>query len=280
MLELIATGGFAAVYKAYDHERNLHVACKLHHVAREWGDRRKEAFVRHVEREIDITVGVHYKRIVETFAAFEIDQATFVSVMPFCNGGSLADMLRKGGALGEKDARSIIVQVLHGLRHLHNQKDRIIHFDLKPANILFHDGEVRLSDFGLSKVMAAGDGVTQQGMELTSYGSGTHGYLPPECYEGDQSRICPKVDVFSAGVVWYLMLYYPQKPFFAQASQQQIMQMPAHSIMAETQTDRLVFPGKVSDELKAALRRCLTPRRDDRPDVQALLDDPYFTRAK
>ena len=41
--------------------------------------------------------------------------------------------------------------------------------------------------------MAAGDGGTQGGMELTSYGSGTHGYLPPECYEGDASRICPKV---------------------------------------------------------------------------------------
>jgi len=35
-------------------------------------------------------------------------------------------------------------QVLHGLRHLHSQREKIIHFDLKPANILFNDGEVRL----------------------------------------------------------------------------------------------------------------------------------------
>ncbi len=59
---------------------------------------------------------------------------------------------------------------------------------------------MRLSDFGLSKVMAPTDGLsgsargpaTSTGMELTSYGSGTHGYLPPECYLGDASRICPK----------------------------------------------------------------------------------------
>ena len=97
--------------------------------------------------------------------------------------------------------------------------------------------QVRLSDFGLSKVMspaggaagaagAAGTVGPQHGMELTSYGSGTHGYLPPECYEGDGiSRVCPKVDVFSAGVVHYLMLFYPNKPFFKHASQQQILQM-------------------------------------------------------
>jgi len=277
-LELIATGGFSAVFKAYDLRRHCHVACKLHHISRDWGDARKEAFVRHVEREIDITAVIEHPRIVETFAAFEIDKSTFVSVMPFCNGGSLADLLKKHGPLAEKDARSVITQVLLGLRHLHSQRDRIIHYDLKPANILFHDGEVRLSDFGLSKVMASGDGATSAGMELTSYGAGTHGYLPPECYEGDSSRICPKVDVFSAGVVWFVTLFYPQKPFFAQASQQQIMQLTPHAIRQET--EKLQFPGKLSDDGKAALRRCLVARREERPDVDTLLQDAYFTRNK
>ncbi|KAL3907237.1 MAG: hypothetical protein SGPRY_010246, partial [Prymnesium sp.] len=109
-LDLIATGGFSAVFKAYDMLKHEYVACKLHHVSKEWSDQRKEAFVRHVEREIDITVGVQHRRIVETFAAFEINDSTFVSVMPFCNGGSLAELLRRHGPLTEKDARSIIVQ--------------------------------------------------------------------------------------------------------------------------------------------------------------------------
>ena len=106
-------------------------------------------------------------------------------------------------------------------------------------------------------------------MELTSYGSGTHGYLPPECYEGDASRIDTKVDVFSAGVVFYVMLFYPHKPFFRQANQAEIMQMQPHAIRAETQA--LAFPAKVSADAQALLRRCLNPNRDERPDVLALL---------
>ena len=279
-LELIGSGGFAVVFRAYDLLRHEYVACKLHHVDKSWGDARKEAFIRHVEREIDITVGVNHPRIVETYAAFELDHSSFVSVMPYCNGASLAEMLRKHGALPERDAKSILVGVLHGLRHLHGLRERVIHFDLKPANILFHEGEVKLSDFGLSKVMGeqGAGGAPPTAMELTSYGSGTHGYLPPECYEGDASRIDTKVDVFSAGVVFYVMLFYPHKPFFRQANQAEIMQMQPHAIRAETQA--LAFPAKVSADAQALLRRCLNPNRDERPDVLALLDDPYLAPAR
>ena len=139
---------------------------------------------------------------------------------------------------------------------------------------------MKLSDFGLSKVMGAqgAGGAPPTAMELTSYGSGTHGYLPPECYEGDASRIDTKVDVFSAGVVFYVMLFYPHKPFFRQANQAEIMQMQPHAIRAETQA--LAFPAKVSADAQALLRRCLNPNRDERPDVLALLDDPYLAPAR
>ena len=282
LLELIGTGGFATVFKAYDLQRHEWVACKLHSVDSSWAEARKNDFVRHVEREIDITVEIRHRRILETSAAFELHNSAFVSVMPYCDGGSLADLLRRNGPLPEKDAKSVIVQVLHGLRHLHGQREPVIHFDLKPANILFHDGEVKLGDFGLAKVMsAAEEGAAQRGaasMELTSYGSGTHGFLPPECYDGETSRICPKVDIFSAGVVHYVALFYPHKPFFNQATQHQIMRMKPHDIRAETQ--QLEFPGKLSVEAQAFLRRTLNNNRQERPDVLTLLDDPYLARSK
>ena len=281
-LDLIARGGFSSVFKVYDLKTHCYTACKLHHIAQEWGAQRKEAFVRHVEREIDITVDARHRRIVQTFAVFELNANALVSVMQFCNGGSLAELLRKHGPLPEKDAKAIMHQILTGLHYLHTRREPIIHYDLKPANILFHDGEVKLSDFGLSKVMApaaGGSGVPTQGsIELTSYGSGTHGYLPPECYEGDASRVCPKVDVFSAGVVHFVMLFHPLKPFFRTASQQQILQMKPHAIREET--GQLDFPSKISAEAQAFLRRTLASKREERGSVRDLLADPYMQPQK
>ena len=86
------------------------------------------------------------------------------------------------------------------------------------------------------------------------------------------------MDVFSAGVVFYLCLFYPHKPFFREATQHQIMSMAPHQVRAETEA--LTFPTKVSAEAQGVLRRALTAKREERPDVAALLEDPYFTKAK
>jgi len=224
LLDLIGTGGFATVFKAYDLQKHEWVACKLHSVDSSWTEARKNDNLLPISPHISLylpippyislylpispyiscrrarttscatssarstspsrsATGAPFletrtlprdpqhpsprdphphphptptatphpdanpsRRIIETSAAFELHNSAFVSVMPYCNGGSLADLLRRNGPLPEKDAKSVIVQVLHGLRHLHGQKEAVIHFDLKPANILFHEGEVKLGD--------------------------------------------------------------------------------------------------------------------------------------
>jgi serine/threonine protein kinase len=74
------------------------------------------------------------------------------------------------------------VQVVSALRYLSERRPPVIHYDLKPANIMLHDGGVRLTDFGLAKVMDDPGG-NSVGMALTSQGAGTYYYLPPECFE-------------------------------------------------------------------------------------------------
>ena len=56
--------GFATVFRAYDLQRHEFVACKLHSIGKDWTESRKSDFVRHVEREIDITVEIRHRRIV------------------------------------------------------------------------------------------------------------------------------------------------------------------------------------------------------------------------
>lgn len=90
--------------------------------------------------------------------------------------------------LGEKEAKNTIKQILAGLKFLNEKSQKVIHYDLKPQNILFHKGLVKISDFGLCKIMS--DDETK--MELTSQGVGTYWYLPPECFNwGDNP---PKIN--------------------------------------------------------------------------------------
>jgi tousled-like kinase len=114
--------------------------------------------------------------------------------------------------LQEKEAKLIITQIfqvrlkssiasefqsqqffsfIQGLKYLNEQKRPIIHYDLKPGNILFDkDGGIKITDFGLSKIMEE----DQESLELTSQGAGTYWYLPPECFEiGTTPKISSKV---------------------------------------------------------------------------------------
>ena len=205
LLELLGRGGFSEVFRAYDLHDHREVACKIHQLSPHWSDERKANYTRHATREYAIHKALSHDRIVALYDVFEIDAHTFATVLQFCNGGDLDALLKEQRTLPEKEARAIIYQVFSGLHYLTSQRQRVIHYDLKPGNILFHDGEVKLTDFGLSKLM---DESTDplSGMELTSQGAGTYWYLPPECFEvskGAPPKICSKVDVWSAGVVFF-----------------------------------------------------------------------------
>merc|ERR1712194_868670 len=98
----------------------------------------------------------------------------------------------------------------------------IIHYDLKPGNILFDEyGDAKITDFGLSKIIEGAD--PADSMELTSQGAGTYWYLPPECFLLDQNvRISNKVDVWSIGVIYFQMLF-GRRPFGDGQSQDHIL---------------------------------------------------------
>lgn len=91
---------------------------------------------------------------------------------PF-SGKDLDAVLKATPVLPEKEARIIIVQIFQGLVYLNKRAQKIIHYDLKPGNVLFDEfGIAKVTDFGLSKIVE--EDVGSQGMELTSQGAGTY----------------------------------------------------------------------------------------------------------
>ncbi|GAB4819634.1 hypothetical protein N2152v2_006680 [Parachlorella kessleri] len=273
LMNLLGRGGFSEVYKAFDLVELREVACKIHQLNPQWSEAKKASYVKHTMREYQIHRNLQHPRIVSLLGIFEIDNNTFGTVLELCEGGDLDSYLKQHEALPEKEAKTIVAQVLAGLSYL--QPHRIIHYDLKPANILFDRlGGAKITDFGLSKIVD--DGHTQ-GVELTSQGAGTYWYLPPECFEVQRTPIINnKVDVWAVGVILYQMLF-GKRPFGHELSQEQILRNEVMLNAREVQ-----FPSKpaVSAEGKDFIRNCLAYRPADRFDVQEAALCPYLSFKK
>jgi tousled-like kinase len=187
----LGKGGFSEVWEAYDSEKLREVAVKIHQIDPRWSEAKRENYTKHVSREYQIHRDVRHPRIVSLYDVFEIDSNSFATVLECCKGTDLDTLLREKKNLPERDARAILLQILDGMRYLSSpsadgSRQGIIHYDLKPGNILFDEfGDAKITDFGLSKIVDAAD--PAESMELTSQGAGTYWYLPPECFITNQS---------------------------------------------------------------------------------------------
>ncbi|KHG00999.1 Serine/threonine-protein kinase TOUSLED [Gossypium arboreum] len=273
LLNLLGKGGFSEAYDLVEHR---YVACKLHGLNAQWSEDKKQSYIRHAIREYNIHKTLVHRHIVRLWDIFEIDHNTFCTVLEYCSGKDLDAVLKATLVLLEKEARIIIVQIFQGLVYLNKRAQKIIHYDLKPGNVLFDElGVAKVTDFGLSKIVE--DDVGSQGMELTSQGAGTYWYLPPECFELSKiPLISSKVDVWSAGVLFYQMLF-GRRPFGHDQTQERILR--EDTIIKARKVE---FPSRpsVSNEAKDLIRRCLTYNQAERPDVLTIAQDPYLTYSK
>eukprot|EP01125_Pyxidicula_operculata_P012921 TRINITY_DN4254_c0_g1_i2.p1 TRINITY_DN4254_c0_g1~~TRINITY_DN4254_c0_g1_i2.p1 ORF type:complete len:443 (+),score=84.12 TRINITY_DN4254_c0_g1_i2:988-2316(+) len=260
LLNLLGKGGFSEVYLGFDLTTMKEVACKIHQCHKEWDDAKAQNYTKHAAREYNIHRKLIHPRVVRLFDVFEVDGSTFCTVMEYCKHGDLDTYLKKHGSLSIAEAKVIISQIVSGLSYLGQQKQPIIHYDLKPGNILFDDyGHIKITDFGLSKQM------DEPEIDLTSQGAGTLWYLPPECFVTGKSppKITPKVDVWSVGVILFQMLY-GKKPFGNDMTQQLLL---SRNIISPTITVEFPTTPKIPQDAKDFISMCLTPNPDERPDV-------------
>ena len=280
LLMLLGKGGFSEVHKGFDLKEQRYVACKIHQLNKDWKDDKKANYIKHALREYNIHKNLEHSRIVKLFDVFEIDANSFCTVLEYCDGHDLDFHLKQNKTIPERESRSIIMQVVSALKYLNEIKPPIIHYDLKPGNILLTggnvlSGDIKITDFGLSKIMDEEVYNPNEGMDLTSQGAGTYWYLPPECFVVGKAppKISSKVDVWSVGVIFYQCLY-GKKPFGHNQSQATILE--ENTILKATEVQ---FPNRpaVSAEAKNFIRKCLCYRKDERMDVRTMYEEIYLS---
>ncbi|XP_044734702.1 serine/threonine-protein kinase tousled-like 2 isoform X3 [Chrysoperla carnea] len=278
LLMLLGKGGFSEVHKAFDLKEQRYVACKVHQLNKDWKEDKKANYIKHALREYNIHKALDHPRVVKLFDVFEIDANSFCTVLEYCDGHDLDFYLKQHKTIPEREARSIVMQVVSALKYLNEIKPPVIHYDLKPGNILLTEGnvcgEIKITDFGLSKVMDEENYNPDHGMDLTSQGAGTYWYLPPECFVVGKNppKISSKVDVWSVGVIFYQCLY-GKKPFGHNQSQATILE--ENTILKATEVQFANKP-TVSNEAKSFIKSCLAYRKEERIDVFSLARHEYL----
>ncbi|KAK6245388.1 hypothetical protein SCA6_008478 [Theobroma cacao] len=169
--------------------------------------------------ERNILIAVRNPFVVRFFYSFTCRDNLYL-VMEYLNGGDLYSLLRKVGCLEEEVARTYIAELVLALEYLHSLG--IVHRDLKPDNILIaHDGHIKLTDFGLSKIGLINNTIDLSGPETSGTTSldacnlqtqqtddrsrhsavGTPDYLAPEILLGTEHGYA--ADWWSVGIILF-----------------------------------------------------------------------------
>ena len=191
---LLGEGGMGTVYKANDELLKRNVAIKV--LVRNSPRRKKSDFER-FQQEARSAAGLHHPNIVTIFDVGETGDYNYLA-MEYLDGRNLHELLSSKKRFSVREATTIIRQVAIGLQAAHEQG--IIHRDIKPGNvILLRDGKVKVTDFGLAKMVRDDASVTREGALI-----GTPSYMSPEQCSG--VTVDARSDIYSLGLTFFHLL--------------------------------------------------------------------------
>jgi serine/threonine protein kinase len=209
IIELIAAGGMANVYKVWHEQLEVVRAIKI--LKPGFDDESKSR----LETEAKISANLRHNNIVEIYGMGFWHDIPYIE-MEYVDGPSLKEILEKNGRLPLDFSIAVTHSLCTALHFAHTQDltlygkvyDSLIHRDIKPANILItNKGVVKLADFGIARPSETSLH-TVNGKVM-----GTFAYLSPEQLNAD--NLDQRSDIYSLGTVLYEMLTgqktYPQK---------------------------------------------------------------------
>jgi len=242
----IGRGGMATVYLASDVRHGRPVAVKVF-VPAVASAITPDRFL----REIEVVARLNHPHILPLHDSGQAGDLLYY-VMPYVRGQSLRQMLDARKRLAVDEAVQITREIAAALDHAHGQG--LVHRDIKPQNILLHEGEAMLMDFGIAHVASdmPEEALTQPGFVV-----GTPAYMSPEQAVGEPG-LDARSDVYALGSVLYEMLagQLPFKgPSFAALVNQRLV---------DTAPPVRQFRGDVPPAVAAAVDKALSRAAADR----------------
>ena len=258
LCEILGEGAFGSVYRCRNKLTGSERAVKIVEKGRMCDYEREEVIA-----EFQLLRRIDNPNVIRMYEFFDTPEKFYI-VQELARGGELYSELNKRGALPEQDVARIMKQVLSCLKYL--AQHNIVHRDINLENILLHESkdydQLRVIDFGLATSF-------QNDHKLTAIVGKVH-YLAPEVLE---QRYGPKYDVWSAGVIAYILLA-GFAPFDADMDSD-----IRHLIMEGNVSFEDPEWEQVSDIAKDFVRKLLTYDEDSRPTAEEALCHPWIVDA-
>jgi len=256
----IGQGGMATVFRAADRQHGRRVAIKVlrPELTVELGEAR-------FRREIEVAARLSHPNILSLYDSGAAGDLLYF-VMPYVEGQSLRDRLRRETQLSVPEALGIAKQVASALAYAHSRG--VVHRDIKPENILLTGDHALVADFGIARAFAD-DSITR----LTSTGMaiGTPAYMSPEQISADRD-VDGRSDIYSLACVLYEMLI-GEPPFNGPTAQviltrHSVERVPAMRPIRET------IPESVELAVRTALAKMPADRYATATDFMEALETP------
>jgi len=237
IIRSLGSGGFGSVFLAKDTWLDIKVAIKVPH------KQSQELFK--LLKEPRLQAALNHPNIVRMITAEKADK-TFFMVMEYVRGKTLEKILQKEKVLEVELAMDYAKQLCAGVDHAH--KNKIIHRDLRPSNILVsEEGTVKITDFGTSAWL--------QNVPYASTRIGSPPYMAPEQFQGKATF---SSDIYSIGCILYEMII-GRPPIF---------DPDPFKILEKAQDGKITPPRlkntRIPRELDEIIMKCLSSKIEDR----------------